>query len=325
MQSPTRLLRAVCAIALLDSLTIPGRAQSAPRFVTATRGTNQEIRLQVAVDSGKHFRLESTDSLPSWQALATIKSTGTNAFTDYGSVYSGARFYRAVELADAPLLTGDHVATSDGDLVIHPVNHASFVMQWKDTWIYNDPVGGASPYATWPRASLILVSHSHSDHFDSATLTALRSTNTILIAPAPVYVSLSAALKAQTISLANGMSTNVAGIQVEAIPAYNANHTKGTGNGYVLTLGGRRIFMTGDTGNIPEMRALTDIDVAFVCMNIPFTMSIAEAVTAVRAFKPRVVYPYHYRNQDNSLSNLETFRQQLGFDLPIEVRARKWY
>ena len=325
MDNLPRCFRAFLATALALVCYEIAHAQEAPRFVAATRGTNQEIRLQVAVDTGKQFRLETSASLPTWQSLATIKSTGTNAFTDYGAAYAGSRFYRAAELTAVAPLTGDHLATSDGDVVIHPVNHASFVLQWNDVWIYNDPVGGASLYAAWPRASLILVSHSHSDHFDTATLTALRSTNTILIAPAPVYVSLPTALKSQTISLANGMTTNVAGIRIEAIPAYNSNHPKGTGNGYVITIGNRRLFMTGDTGNIPEMRALTDIDVAFVCINVPFTMSIAEAVTAVRAFKPRVVYPYHYRNQDNSLSNLETFRQQVGFDLPIEVRARKWY
>lgn len=301
------------------------RAQDAPRFVTATRGSNAEIKLQVAVTSGRHFRLESSESLPVWQTLATLKSTGTNAFTDYGASYSGTRFYRAVDLTETPPLTGDHLPTSHGDVIIHPVNHASFVLQWNDVWIYNDPVGGSPVYSAWPRPSLLLISHSHGDHFDLQTLNGLKLTNTVLVAPADVYASLPATLKAKTISMVNGASTNVGDIRIDAIPAYNSNHAKGTGNGYVLTLGGRRLFMTGDTGNIPEMRALTDIDVAFVCVNVPYTMTVSDAATAVRAFRPRVVYPYHFQNQDGSLSNLETLRKQIGFDLPIEVRVRKWY
>ena len=106
---------------------------------------------------------------------------------------------------------------------------------------------------------------------------------------------MSAALKALTLPLANGSRTDVLGVGIEAIPAYNSYHIKGTGNGYVVTMGGRRLYISGDTGNIPDMRALTDIDVAFVCMNLPWTMSVNDATAAVRAFQPRVVYPYHFK------------------------------
>jgi L-ascorbate metabolism protein UlaG (beta-lactamase superfamily) len=99
----------------------------------------------------------------------------------------------------------------------------------------------------------------------------------------------------------------------------------GTGNGYVLTLGGKRIYLSGDTGDIADMHALQNIDVAFVCMNSPYTMLTTEATNAVRAFRPPVVYPYHYRNQDGTTGNAALFKQQLGSDLGIEVRLRKWY
>jgi L-ascorbate metabolism protein UlaG (beta-lactamase superfamily) len=97
------------------------------------------------------------------------------------------------------------------------------------------------------------------------------------------------------------------------------------GNGYVLTLGGKRIYMSGDTGDIPETRALQNIDVAFLCVNVPFTMTVNQAAAVTRAFAPKVVYPYHFHNQDGTYSNLTSLKSLVGYDLPIEVRIRKWY
>jgi L-ascorbate metabolism protein UlaG (beta-lactamase superfamily) len=313
------------AVAVLLLLRPTVRGQESPRFTEVARHTNGEVAIKFSVTTGRHCRLEVTDRLSSWRPLATLKSIGTNPFTDGGASFADTRFYRVTEVSDTDAFTGDHIATADGDVVVHPVNHASFVLRWNNVFVYNDPVGGSGPYQGLARPNLILVSHSHGDHFDASTLSALKQAGTLIIAPAAVYSSLSSALKLQTIPLANGSSTNVLGLTVEAIPAYNANHPKGVGNGYVVTLGGRRFFMSGDTGNIPEIRALANIEVAFLCMNIPFTMTVPEAVTATRAFAPRVMYPYHYRNQDGSLANLNTFKQQVGLDLGIEVRARKWY
>jgi L-ascorbate metabolism protein UlaG (beta-lactamase superfamily) len=115
------------------------------------------------------------------------------------------------------------------------------------------------------------------------------------------------------------------GMTIEAVPAYNDNHPRGNGNGYVVTIGGKRIYISGDTGNTPEMRALPNIDVAFLCVNLPFTMSVTDAAGALRAFRPRVVYPYHYRNSGGTFSDLEALRQMIGTDLGIELRARRWY
>jgi len=125
--------------------------------------------------------------------------------------------------------------------------------------------------------------------------------------------------------MANGDKAEVQGITVEAIPMYNitpgrTGHTKGRGNGYVLTIDGKRIYVAGDTEDIPEMRALQNIDMAFVCMNLPFTMDINQAASAVREFRPKVVYPYHY-----SSSDVNRFKQLIGKDVSVEVRLRKWY
>jgi len=109
------------------------------------------------------------------------------------------------------------------------------------------------------------------------------------------------------------------------VPAYNANHALGTGNGYILTLGGKRLYMSGDTGNQPEIRALTNIDVAFVCINQPFTMTVNEATNLVSAMRPKVIYPYHYRDQSGATTNAAAFKQRLNPNVGVEVRLRKWY
>jgi L-ascorbate metabolism protein UlaG (beta-lactamase superfamily) len=126
--------------------------------------------------------------------------------------------------------------------------------------------------------------------------------------------------------LKNGETATLGDIKAEAIPMYNTTpdqlryHPKGRGNGYVLTLGGKRVYISGDSEDIPEMRALKDIDVAFLCMNLPYTMTVEQAASAVRAFKPKIVYPYHSRGSD-----LEKFKSLVGSDSGVEVRLRDWY
>jgi len=316
-------------VAIFASLLVfNSRAQEQLQFSAGQFATNGDFSVRVVKPSSPYLNVERSGDLLEWQALVTVKSAGTNDYADSGAVYRGTSFYRAVQLDGTNILTGDHLSTTNGDLVFHPINHASLVMSWNGLTIYNDPVGATTLYAGIPRADVVLVSHDHSDHFSASTLSAIRRTNdpaTIILASAAVYSQLSSTLKAITTVLANGVSTNVYGIQVDAIPAYNSNHPKGTGNGYVLTLGGKRVYFSGDTGDITEMKALRDIDVAFVCMNVPFTMTVGQASGAVRAFAPRAVYPYHFRNQDGTYTDLNAFRRQVGTDLGVEVRARKWY
>ncbi|MBI4658389.1 MAG: MBL fold metallo-hydrolase [Verrucomicrobia bacterium] len=303
-------------------------AQEAARFEGIQMLTNREVRLKLRAPSGLNFRIDASANLLDWNSLITLRSTGLNEHTDLAPPNFAARFYRALQVSDSNALTGDHLATADGEVVFHPINHATFVMRWNGKMIYNDPVGGASLFQSFPRADLILVSHSHGDHFNAATIEAVRGPNTTIIAPQAVYNGLSSALRSLTVVMANGARTNLLGLGIEAVPAYNlttSNHLKGQGNGYVLTVGGKRIYMSGDTEDIPEMRALQGIDVAFVCMNIPFTMSVDKASSAVRDFRPKVIYPYHFRNQDSSMADLSRFKQRVGTDLDIEVRVRTWY
>lgn len=223
-------------------------------------------------------------------------------------------------------LSGDRLPTSDGDLVIHPVNHATLVMTWSGRAIYVDPVGEAARYANLPKPDLVLITDIHGDHLSAETLAAIVTDKTKFVAPEAVAAKLPENLRAKTTVLANGANQTVGGVNVEAIPMYNLTaerlkfHDKGRGNGYVLTLGGKRIYLSGDTEDIPEMRALKNIDVAFVCMNLPYTMTVEQAADGVKAFKPKIVYPYHYRGSD-----VQKFKQLVDAAGSIDVRLREWY
>jgi L-ascorbate metabolism protein UlaG (beta-lactamase superfamily) len=294
------------------------------------RLTNREVSLRITSAVGQFYRVDAATNLTlsnHWSSLVSFQSTGVNQHTDSAAPFSLTRFYRAEQLTNVPLFTGDHLGTTNGgDVVFRVINHASFLMSWNGKVIYNDPVGGTTPYAGLPKADLILVSHSHSDHYDVPTLNAQRAATGLMIVPQAVYnLSGFAALRPNAIVLHYGESTNVLGMNVLAVPGYNANHLYTNNNAYVITMGGRRIFTSGDTGDVPEIRALTSIDVAFVCMNTPFTMTAPQATNSVRAFRPSVVYPYHYRDSSNATTNAAYFKQILGLDSGTEVRLRKWY
>jgi L-ascorbate metabolism protein UlaG (beta-lactamase superfamily) len=228
-------------------------------------------------------------------------------------------------LADAAP-TPDTIVTEDGALKILPINHATLALQWKDRTIYVDPVGGAKAFQGLPKPDLILLTDIHGDHFSKETLAELVGPNTKLVCPAAVADQMTPDLRNSATILTNGQTGELLGVKIEAIPMYNLTterlkfHNKGRGNGYVVTLGGKRIYLSGDTEDIPEMRALKNIDVAFVCMNLPYTMTVDQAAAAVRAFKPRIVYPYHYRGSD-----INKFKELVGTDAGVEVRLRDWY
>jgi hypothetical protein len=222
------------------------------------------------VPPGYAYRLEAGTSLGEWTALATFptNTTGTIDYTDSAAALLGGRFYRARSLEGSNIVSGDHVATADGDVIIQPRYHASFVMQWKGWMIYNDPDSPTSLYSGLPGADLILISHEHGDHLDAAAIAAVKKTNTVIVVSSSVYNHASMAPhRDQAIVLANGSVTNLFGIEIEAIPAYNlptsqtVYHARGNGNGYVLMIGGKRIYASGDTQDVPEMRALADIEV----------------------------------------------------------------
>jgi L-ascorbate metabolism protein UlaG (beta-lactamase superfamily) len=235
-------------------------------------------------------------------------------------------FIATATLAAEKTLTGDRIPTTDGDLIVHPVNHASLLLGWKAEVIYVDPVGGAARYADLPAATLVLITDIHGDHLDANTLQAVAGEHADLLVSRAAAEKLPAALRSRAKSLANGEKAVVRAITCRALPAYNLTtdrlnfHPKGRGNGYVLTLGGKQVYLSGDTEDIPEMRALKDIDVAFLCMNLPYTMEVEKAAEAVRAFKPKIVYPYHSRGSD-----LEQFKKLVAADSGTEVRLRDWY
>jgi len=199
---------------------------------------------------------------------------------------------------------GDTYKTDNGEITVNPISHASFVMTVPGMVIYNDPVGGAAAYEGYPAPDLILITHEHPDHYDPDTLKGLMQEGTRLITNPAVLNMLPEDLKAQASAIGNGESTTVGDLKIDAIPAYNTTeerlkyHPKGRDNGYVLTIDGRRVYIAGDTEDIPEMRALEDIYIAFVPMNLPFTMDVEQAASAVAEFAPRYVYPYHYKGSD---------------------------
>lgn len=214
---------------------------------------------------------------------------------------------------------------------IHPVYHSSLVLQYKNITIYVDPHTGPARFAGYPAPDLVLITDIHPDHLDTATLAALPLEHARIVAPKAVLELLPARLQAQCNLLANDAEVDLDNVLIKGIPMYNlppspeAFHPMGRGNGYVLTLGAEHIYISGDTQGIPEMRALTNIDIAFVCMNLPYTMDVDEAADAVLAFKPKVVYPYHYRGKDG-FSDVKKFKELVNAKDPvIEVRLVDWY
>ncbi len=223
--------------------------------------------------------------------------------------------------------TANSIEMEGGELVIHPISHASLVLEAGDRTIYVDPVGEPSAYDGFPAPDLVLITHEHGDHYDAETLRALVGEQTQMITNQAVYDMLPEELRAIASQLANGESTESAGIGIDAIPAYNTTedrlqyHPEGRDNGYVLSLSGVRVYIAGDTEDIPEMRALENIDLAFVPMNLPYTMTVEQAASAVNEFTPGVVYPYHYQGSD--VEQFKSLVEEGGGE--TEVRLAAWY
>ncbi|WP_456439873.1 MBL fold metallo-hydrolase [Psychroserpens sp.] len=225
--------------------------------------------------------------------------------------------------------------TTKSAVTINPIFHGSLVLEYKNVVIYIDPAGGAKAFKGQKPPTLILITDIHSDHLDIETLKAISTKGSKIIAPVAVADKLPAGLRSKTSVLSNFLSKNYtigsAYVTIEAIPMYNLRkeamkfHPENRGNGYVLTLGKERIYISGDTEDIPEMRQLKDIDIAFVCMNLPYTMTIESAADAVLDFKPKKVYPYHYRGTDG-FSDVKKFKSIVNEgNSAIEVIQDDWY
>jgi len=225
--------------------------------------------------------------------------------------------------------SADVFQTAAGEVSVHPVSHASIVLKTPKGTIYVDPVGGGDAYKDFPAADLVIITHHHGDHFKPDTLAAVVGANTRMITNPAVFDKLSDDMKARATSIGNGGTSAFNGIGVDAIPAYNTTaerskfHPQGRDNGYVLNIDGFRIYISGDTEDIPEMRALSNIDLAFVCMNLPFTMDAKAAAAAVAEFKPTYVYPYHYRGRDGGTQDPAEFAKLVGG--AAQVKLGNWY
>ena len=231
-------------------------------------------------------------------------------------------------MAFAPLaraqaaLEKDVLKTTSGDLEITFVGHGSLVMAFGGKVVHIDPFGKAADYTKLPKADVVLITHPHSDHLDPDALRLVRTEKTAVVASALCSDKAPGAL-----AMKNGDTRTVEGIGIEAVPAYNVAHKnakgqpwhpKGEGNGYVLTFGGTRVYVAGDTEDTPEMKALEKIDVAFLPMNLPYTMTPEMVADAAKAFKPKILYPYHTGETD--VPKLA----ELLKDAPgIEVRVRR--
>lgn len=224
--------------------------------------------------------------------------------------------------AFAAMPAADTLETSAGAVAIMPVKHASLALGFGDQVLYVDPA--RADFSALPAASAILITHGHGDHFDPEVLAKVVGAGVPILTSEEVFGKLTPELQAQAAIIRNGESGEIVGVPVDAVTAHNITtermqyHPVGVGNGYVLTFGDKRIYVAGDTEPTPEMLALSGIDVAFLPMNLPFTMTVEQAAEAVKTFAPKAVYPYHYGESDTA-----SFAQMVGD--ASDVRLRDWY
>ena len=223
----------------------------------------------------------------------------------------------------------DIIPTAKGDLKITLIGHGTLMFEYGGEIIHVDPWTKVGDYSSLPKADLILITHHHRDHLDIAALEQILKDNTVVVMTQKCAEQIEA-MNWSPILMANGDKKTVSGFSIEAVPAYNLVHKredgtpfhpKGEGNGYILTFADKRIYVAGDTENTPEMKALKNIDAAFIPMNLPYTMDSAMAADAVKAFKPRLVYPYH--TTSNEEDQVPGFIELMkGFD-DVDIRILK--
>lgn len=215
----------------------------------------------------------------------------------------------------------DVFETAQGELAITFLGHGSLLFTFAGRRIYVDPFSRVADYGQLPKADLILLTHEHRDHLDPAALGAIRTPETRIVGPPACAEAVG-----ECLVLRNGESATLLGVKIEAVPAYNVvhrresgepYHPRGRGNGYVLTFGDVRVLVAGDTEDVPELKALPDVEVAFLPMNLPYTMTPEMVADVARALRPRVLYPYHYGSTDPG-KLLELLRDEPS----IEVRVR---
>lgn len=215
----------------------------------------------------------------------------------------------------------DTIPASSGDLMITFIGHGSLMFAFDGTVVHVDPYSKVANYSALPDADLVLITHHHQDHLDTAALNQVLKQGTVIIGSQTVAGSVKDA-----IVMKNGDSKTLKGVKINAVPAYNIVHKrdngqpfhpKGEGNGYIIAINGKKIYIAGDTENIPEMKQFKGIDIAFLPVNLPYTMTPEMAADAAKAIKPKILYPYHYG--DTEITRLT---ELLENDKDIEVRVR---
>lgn len=218
----------------------------------------------------------------------------------------------------------DVFKTDKGDLKISFIGHGSLMFEFNGLVIHDDPWSRVADYTQMPKADIILVTHHHGDHLDKKAIDEVTKDGTELL-----LTELCKEQIGEGTVMANGDVKTVKGIKIEAVPAYNLVHmtndgkpfhVKGQCNGYVLTFGNKRVYIAGDTENIPEMKDLKDIDIAFLPMNLPYTMTPEMVVSAIKMFHPKIVYPYHYGSKEDTDKLVKLMANQHT----TEIRVRKF-
>lgn len=226
-------------------------------------------------------------------------------------------------LAISNINAQDIIKTQNSYLTIHPLGHGTLYIDYQGKIVHIDPWMRAGDYNTLPDADYVLITHQHGDHLDKDALSLVMKKKTSIITTQKCQNEIKSYNNIQV--MANGDSLDASWIKIKAVPAYNIvhirdsgspYHPKGEGNGYVITIDGASIYIAGDTENIPEMNQLKNIDVAFLPMNLPYTMTPEMAAEAAKIIQPKILYPYHYGNSDTNL--LVELLKNSG----IEVRVR---
>jgi L-ascorbate metabolism protein UlaG (beta-lactamase superfamily) len=236
-------------------------------------------------------------------------------------MFTGVFFCAFSAFAQNPF-ESDIIKTASGDFKITFIGHGTLMFDFGGKVIHIDPVGQYADYSKLPGADIIFITHEHSDHFDIKAIETIRKESTIIVMTEPCAAKIK-----DGVVLKNGDKKTVDGLEIDAVPAYNIVHMrsagvpfhgKGIGNGYVIKFSDKKIYVAGDTENIPEMKSLEKIDIAFLPMNLPYTMTPEMVADAAKAFKPKILYPYHYGDTDTAKV------VSLMKDAPgVEVRIRK--